>query len=348
MGAIHASPRPGTASPAVTSLRGVDVLEVLLEGPRARGAFLLRSLLDPPWSLRIEDEAALALVFVTRGCAWLVTDTGSRHRLRTGDLALVRGPGHYTVADDPATTPTVVVGPGGDCTGTADGTPLGDVWARGVRTWGPGARGDTVLLTGSYEHAGETGRPLLSALPEVVVLERGAWPSPLPDLLAREATIDAPGQRVVLDRLLDVVLISALRTWFTGRAEEAPGWFRAQADPVVGTVLGLLHAAPEQPWTVADLAASAGVSRAALGRRFTELLGQPPIAYLAQRRMRLAADLLVETDATLPAIARRVGYASPFALSVAFKREFGRSPQAFRARPGRGSSATGDDLASRG
>lgn len=308
------------------------MLEVLLEGPRARGAFLLRSLLDPPWSLRIEDEAALAVVSVTRGDAWLVTDAGERHHLRTGDLAIVRGPGHYTACDDPDTPPNVVIGPGGACSSTADGSPLDEVWGRGVRTWGPGVRGDTVLLTGTYEHAGETGRPLLAALPDVVVLEREDWPSALPDVLAQEATLDAPGQRAVLDRLLDVVLISALRTWFAGRAEEAPGWFRAQSDPVVGEVLGLLEAAPEHAWTVVELADRVGVSRAALGRRFTELLGRPPIAYLTQRRLQLAADLLLESDATLPAVARRVGYGSPFALSAAFKREFGRSPQEYRRR----------------
>ena len=313
------------------------MLDVMLEGPRARGAFLLRSVLDPPWSLRIEDEAALALVFVTHGEAWVLTDAGERHHLRTGDLAIVRGPGHYTACDDPVTPPNIVIGPGGACSSTVDGTPLDEVWGRGVRTWGPGVRGDTVLLTGTYEHAGETGRPLLAALPDVVVLGREEWSSTLPDLLANEAMIDAPGQRAVLDRLLDVVLISALRTWFAEQAEEAPGWFRAQGDAVVGPVLGLLESAPEHPWTVPELADRVGVSRAALGRRFTELLGQPPIAYLTQRRLQLAADLLVESDATLPAIARQVGYGSPFALSAAFKREFGVSPQDHRVR---GSQAT--------
>lgn len=81
-----------------------------------------------------------------------------------------------------------------------------------------------------------------------------------------------------------------------------------------------------------ELAERVGVSRAALARRFTELLGRPPIAHLTQRRLQLAADLLLESDATLPAIARRVGYGSPFALSAAFKREFGRSPSAYRSR----------------
>jgi len=105
--------RPTRPEAAPDSVRGVDVLEALLEGPRARGAFLLRSVLDPPWALRIEDEAALAVVCVTRGDAWLLTDGGDRHPLRTGDLAIVRGPAHYTLSDDPATEPTVLVRPGG-------------------------------------------------------------------------------------------------------------------------------------------------------------------------------------------------------------------------------------------
>lgn len=319
------------------------MLDVLLEGPRARGAFLLRCLLDAPWSLRIEDEAALALVFVVRGGAWLVTDDHQRHELRAGDLAIVRGPEHYTVCDDPASSVNVVVGPGSVCSSAEDGHPLREPWRRGVRTWGPGVRGDTVLLTGAYEHAGETGRPLLAALPDVAVVGKEAWTSPLPDLLAAEASVDAPGQRAVLDRLLDVVLIAALRTWFTAQADQAPAWYRAQTDPVVGTALELLHAAPEHPWTVPDLATRAGVSRAALGRRFTELLGQPPIAYLTQRRLQLAADLLLESDATLTAIARRVGYGSPFALSAAFKREYGRSPEEYRGS--RGISITSPDPA---
>lgn len=307
------------------------MLEVLLEGPRARSAFLLRSVLDPPWSLRIEDGAALALVCVTRGTAWLVTDLGEQHELRGGDLAIIRGPGHYLVCDDPATPPNVVVGPGGSCTRSTDGSTLANQWDQGIRTWGPGRRGGTVLLTGTYQHAGETSRPLLVALPEVALVRRESWSSALPDLLATEVSVEGPGQRVVLDRLLDVVLISALRTWFLSRADDAPGWYRAQTDPLIGPVLGMLHAVPERAWTVTELASRVGTSRAVLARRFTDLLGQPPIAYLTQRRLQFAADLLLESDSTLTSIARQVGYGSPFALSAAFKREFGRSPQDYRA-----------------
>src|ERR1700745_1575141 len=101
----------------------MDALAGLLDGPRARGAFLLRSSLDPPWSLRIEDEAPLTLVAVVRGGAFIALDGGSSVRLSARDVPVVRGPGHYLVADDPATPPQVVILPGQRCT-TPDGREL--------------------------------------------------------------------------------------------------------------------------------------------------------------------------------------------------------------------------------
>ena len=93
----------------------------------------------------------------------------------------------------------------------------------------------------------------------------------------------------------------------------------------------MLHHNPAHPWTVAALAAEVGVSRAALARRFTELVGEPPMAFLTGWRLALAADLLREPDATVGAVARQVGYGSPFALSTAFKRVRGVSPREHRA-----------------
>ena len=89
---------------------------------------------------------------------------------------------------------------------------------------------------------------------------------------------------------------------------------------------------PELTWTVAGLGEQVGLSRAALARRFTEQIGEPPLAYLTRWRLALAADLLVGTDLTLSAIAARVGYANPFALSAAFKRHHGTSPTSYRNR----------------
>lgn len=122
-----------------------------------------------------------------------------------------------------------------------------------------------------------------------------------------------------------------LRVWFARDEAAAPGWYRAQADPVVGPALKLLYNDPAHPWTVASLAAATGMSRAALARRFTALVGEPPMAFLTGWRLTLAADLLREPGATIGSVAAQVGYSSPFALSTAFKRERGISPRDFRA-----------------
>jgi AraC-like DNA-binding protein len=177
---------------------------------------------------------------------------------------------------------------------------------------------------------GEVSQRLLAALPPLLVLPDESWNWPLMTVLSDEIAKDQPGQEVVLDRLLDLLLIAVLRAWFSRAEANVPGWYRAQSDSVVGRALRMLHEHPEHPWTVGTLAHATGVSRAALARRFTELVGEPPMTYLTSWRLALAADLLRNSDTTIDAIARQVGYGSSFALSTAFKRVCGISPQQHR------------------
>ncbi|MUL40618.1 AraC family transcriptional regulator [Streptomonospora sp. PA3] len=307
----------------------MDALAALLEGPRARGGFLLRVAMDPPWAVRVQDGAPLSLVAVLRGRVWVTGEGAEPRRVPPGGAALMRGPDPYTFADSPATDPRIVIHPGQRCT-TPAGEPLSERLGLGTRLWGDSPRGAARMLVGTYPAGGGIGRRLLSALPPVAVVEQG-WSSPLPGAIDAELDRDEPGQEVVLDRLLDLLAISVLRAWFT-EAGHAPGWYRAQGDPVVGPALRLLHESPQQAWTVAALAAAAGVSRATLARRFTEAVGEPPMAYLTAWRLELAAELLREPGATVAAVARRVGYATPFALSAAFKRAHGLSPDQHRRR----------------
>ncbi|KDN18643.1 AraC family transcriptional regulator [Amycolatopsis rifamycinica] len=309
----------------------MDPLAALLDGPRARGAFLLRSVLTPPWSLRIEDRAPLTVVAVVRGEAWIVPEGGEGVSMGEGDVAIARGPDPYLVADHPETPPQALILPGQECR-TSDGGHLTGLADVGVRTWGHGTDGPVVLLTGTYGMDGELTKRLLAALPPVLVLRAADWPTPLVGLLATEIGKDVPGQEAVLDRLLDLLLIAALRAWFDRPGTSAPAWYRAHEDPVAGQALRLLQHQPAEPWTVAKLAADVGVSRAALARRFAAAVGETPMAYLTGWRLALAADLLRQhPDTTIAAIARQVGYGSAFALSAAFKREFGLSPQNYRA-----------------
>ncbi|MGW2639299.1 AraC family transcriptional regulator [Streptomyces sp. NPDC001348] len=312
----------------------MDALAGLLEGLKARGSFLLKSVFRPPWSLRVEDRAPVSLVTMIRGDAWVLPDDGTPVLLRPGDLAVLHGPDPYTLADGRDTPVRVVVGPDQRCT-TVDGTDLTDSMALGVRTWGEAGGADTsVMLSGTYQAPGAVGRRLLDALPALLVRAAPGADDPLVRLLAQEITRDEPGQDLVLDRLLDLLLVSVLRDWLGRRENGVPAWYRAQSDPVVGPALSLLHDNPARPWTVESLARKVGVSRAALARRFTAAVGEPPMAYLAQWRLTLAADLLHEPDTTLTKVARQVGYGSAFALSSAFKRVRGVSPQEHRATGG--------------
>ncbi|MFF4234484.1 AraC family transcriptional regulator [Actinomadura geliboluensis] len=308
----------------------MDALTDLLDGPRARGAFMLRATLDPPWSVRIQDEAPLTLLSMVRDDAWLIPDEGEPQRVGPGDMVVFRGPDHYTVSDDPATEPQIVIHPGQRCT-TPDGTSLSEAMDLGVRAWGNDPAGTSVMLIGTYQMRGAVTGRLLSALPPIAVVRGDTWKSPLVDVLGEEIGRDEPGQEIVLDRLLDLLLIATLRAWFSRPDAQAPGWYRAHGDPVAGPALRLLHDDLSHPWTVADLAARVGVSRAALAQRFAKLIGEPPMAYLTGIRLAQAADLLRESDATLDSIARQVGYGTAFALSTAFKREHGVSPQEYRA-----------------
>jgi AraC-like DNA-binding protein len=276
--------------------------------------------------MRIADEAPLCLIAITRGDAWLLPEEGEAQRLQHGDVAVIRGPDPYVLADEPGTEPQVIILPGGQCE-TPDGEEVSLMAYMGVRTWGNSIGGSTVILSGTYELEGEVSRRLLGALPPLLVLPSDAWESPLVGLLAGEIVKDDPGQEAVLDRLLDLLLIAVLRAWFARPDADAPGWYRAYSDPVVGKALRLIHNDPARPWTVAELAAEAGVSRAALARRFTELVGEPPMTFLTDWRLSLAADLLLEPGATIGSVAFQVGYGTPFALSTAFKRVRGISPQ---------------------
>ena len=140
----------------------MDALVGLLDGVRAHGAFVLRMVLDPPWSMRIQDEAPLTLICVTDGTAVLSPDRGAVIHLRSGDVALARGTENYVLADSVDTPAQVVIHPGQRCT-TLSGEDLRFTMALGVRTWGNSATGATRAVVGAYEGHSAVSARLLSA-----------------------------------------------------------------------------------------------------------------------------------------------------------------------------------------
>jgi AraC-like DNA-binding protein len=307
----------------------MDVLDDLLAGTRARDGVFNLTIMDPPWAIEIRDEAPLALATLVRGSGWVTRDGIEPQRMDQGDVAIFTGPAPYVVGDSVETAPQLRIHPGGVCE-PLPGAPV-DYSARlGVRTYGSRAPGEVMVASGTYQVAGDVSRRLVTALPPVLVVPAAEVAGPVTDMIIGEIQRDAAGQQSVLDRWLDLALITTLRAWFARPESQAPGWYQAQTDPVAGTALRLLHEDPAYPWNVTELADRVGVSRASLARRFTALVGEAPMSYLTGWRITLAADQLRATKDTVETIARRVGYANAFALSVAFKRVRGTTPTAHR------------------
>jgi AraC-like DNA-binding protein len=269
--------------------------------------------------VRFPAGPRISIHAVVAGEAHLWADTADEAlRLVPGDIVLVRESMRHQMAHEP----------GASCIPFAD-LPLDPSGRRRVVT---GDGPSTVFFCGAYGFEGDLCRATLDSLPATFRLrpEPGSTLRATMDLLGREMLRDEPGQQAVLDRLLDVALVQVLREHFTASDTHAPAWFRASSDPHVGAALRALHAEPARQWTVADLAAAAALSRSAFARRFTDLLGEAPLAYLTQWRMALARERLRDTDLRLAAIAQSLGYGSEFAFAAAFKRHHGAAPGRWR------------------
>jgi AraC-like DNA-binding protein len=307
----------------------MDVLDDLLAGTRARDGVFNLTIMDSPWAIEIRDEAPLALATLVRGSGWVTRHDTEPVRMEQGDVAIFTGSSPYVVGDSVTTAAQLRIHPGGICE-PLPGAPV-DYSARlGVRTYGGRASGEVMVASGTYQVPGDVSRRLVTALPSVLVVPAEEIAGPVMEMVIAEIQRDAQGQQTVLDRWLDLALITTLRAWFERPESQAPGWYQAQTDPVAGSALRLLHEDPAYAWNVTELADRVGVSRASLARRFTALVGEAPMSYLTGWRITLAADQLRATKDTVETIARRVGYANAFALSVAFKRVRGTTPTAHR------------------
>jgi len=312
----------------------MDVLSDLLHRARARHALIRQLIQRPPWSMTFADAPVLTVVATLGGHASVRlhdSDAAPAH-LSPGDIALISKTSRYTIADHPSTPPQVVVQGGRKHVigGRTEGARAHRSLA--PRTYGDGLPGATTMLRGAYDLRGDVGDRLLDMLPPLAVVPAGPRTSAALDLLATEVSHEEPGQDAVLHQLLDLVLVLALRAWCAEPQTELPSWYRALTAPAIGDALRHLHEEPARRWTVAELAAKVGMSRATFAARFTSLVGEPPLTYLTGWRMTLGADLLRDTEATVAAVAREVGYEDAFAFSAAFKRARGVSPSVWRRR----------------
>jgi AraC-like DNA-binding protein len=294
----------------------VDLLQDHLTRARASGGVFARTVARPPWGLRLAGTIQLAVHAVVEGRAWLwLDDPDSPLELAPGDVAVVRGGPDHHIAHEPG---AVCLEPD-------------KFRAEHAHEDSSDDRRATVFLCGAYRFSGDIGQGLLDALPPILPLF-AAVGDPLHDVIAlvsRELTASAPGQQTVLDRLLDVLLVLAMRTSFQ-QSTTSPRWFQASTDPRLSAALQAIHSDAARAWTVPELAAVSGQSRAAFARTFQQSLGQAPMQYLTDWRMTLARDHLRTGELTLAQIADLTGYGSPYAFAAAFRRHHGQPPGSWR------------------
>jgi AraC-like DNA-binding protein len=174
--------------------------------------------------------------------------------------------------------------------------------------------------------------PLLAALPRRMHMRgmSNAWLGGFARQLTEESRLGRPGADTVLTRMAELMFVEVLRRYLEELPPGQTGWLAGLRDEVVGRVLTLLHGRPGHPWTLPELAREAASSRSALAKRFALLVGQPPMQYLAQWRMQVAAGLLAQSGAKVATIGADVGYDSEAAFSRAFKKATGLAPGAWR------------------
>lgn len=197
----------------------------------------------------------------------------------------------------------------------------------------PAPDADTTIVCGFLGCDMQPFNPLIASLPRVLHLranERDAWIARFTEHAAAESHARRPGGEAMLARMSEMMFVDAVRRYADSLPEESAGWLAGLRDRFVGRALALMHEQPAQDWSIDELGRRVGLSRSALHERFVQLVGMPPMQYLAQWRMQAAARLLLESRATVAAIALDVGYESEAAFARAFKRLVGKPPAAWR------------------
>ena len=300
----------------------MEVLAEILATTRIGAAIYGRVELRPPFAMAFDRLTKTGFHVVERGGCVLTLarpgeepGLGASVELDEGDVVMFpRGWTH--VDSDRADRPA---------------SPYAEVLAaqRARRDGDPSA----LLVCGAYALDPETPHPLLASLPSWMHVPRARATTALRqvvDLLLAEIGSVRPGASIAARRLLDVLFIHVVRDWIERDPAAARGWPGALRDPALQRALSALHADPTRAWTLAALAREASTSRATLARRFSDAIGEAPLAYLRRWRMTLAAQALRDSARSIAEIAELAGYTSPVAFQKAFVRERGVSPSEYR------------------
>jgi AraC-like DNA-binding protein len=305
-----------------------DPLGEALHFLRMQGAFYCRSEFSAPWGLDLPPLPGYLWFHVTTsGRCWLESDGAEPRLLQAGDLALVpHGEGHRLLSEPGSETPSIF---------DLARIQISDRYEL-LRHGGGGERAEMVCCAVGFDHP--SARGLLELLPPVIQVHaatsspQGEWLGSTLRLMAAEATTLRPGGETVITRLSDVLVVQAIRSWLESDPAARTGWLGALHDRQIGKAIALVHRDPSRAWTVASLASEVAMSRSAFAARFTELVGEPVMQYVARWRMHVALSSLRDEGATVGELAGRLGYRSEAAFARAFKRVVGLPPGAVRRR----------------
>ncbi|MFC9843564.1 AraC family transcriptional regulator [Streptomyces sp. NPDC060223] len=272
------------------------------------------------WALRFPRPGRLKITAVVRGSIWVaLDDMREAVLLETGDVAVFDGSRSFVVSSDPALEP-------------ADASKLfADAPGPMVRF---GAGTDVVSIGGHVELGRNGEELLLHALPPLLHVRATADEAPvlgwLLDQLVHELSAGRAGADFASDQLAQLMFVQVLRAYLADADALPAGRLRALADDRIAPALRLMHAEPGRPWQLEELAQAAAMSRTTFAQRFRAVAGVPPLTYLLDWRMSLARRALRDGEASLSALAQRVGYTSESAFSNAFKRTTGMAPKRYR------------------
>lgn len=303
-----------------------DVLSDIFETIRLRATLYFRTDYSPPWAVTVPAlRQAARFHLVIQGRCHVTLASRRAVSIGPGDLILIPRGQEHVLADSadrvPAPLETVIEQSGYDGSGT---------FVFGVGD----PRASTQMVCGHLGFAEGADHPLLRALPEVIVMSPADRArNPLLDetlrLVVRRVFSDGLGRAAAIQRLSEVFFIEAIRA----SIEQCPEMARvlgALTDAHVGRAIALIHREPARAWTVDSLAREVGMSRSRFADRFSELVGEGPMSYLADWRLQQALALLARPRVSVQEVAASVGYLSPAAFTRAFTHKFGKPPSDFR------------------
>jgi AraC-like DNA-binding protein len=317
--------------------RAPDALSEVLRLVRLTGAVFLNAELTAPWAVQTPSARQLAAQLlpdadwlveyhlVVEGECWIRIADGDPVRLQAGDLVMVPHGDSHRLSSEP-----------GLQTQAVDASAL-KLPAHGeiVHHSHGGGGALTRIACGYFALDRRLCRGLLAALPRIVRIDGSEgdlrdWLHTYMQMRAAACHGLRPGGACILSKLSELMFIEAVRRCVDALPPGQTGWLAGLRDAHVGQALALIHQAPARAWTVQALGRAVGLSRSALAERFSQLIGQPPMQYLTQWRLTLAAHRLKVSQRPAAVVAEEVGYDSEAAFSRAFKREFGLPPAAWR------------------